>query len=102
MKTKSRAEFLLHPQPLSRSGWRATIIAVVILVAAIFKISIAYENEGDLNVNGGLVPPSKPRLLPEDTKMLRAGLIAAEQTYSTDSTGSGKETAKSVLRAKKK
>ena len=60
--TKSREEWLLHPQPrpLSRSGWRATIIAVVILVAAILAISIAYENEGDLNVNGGLVPPSKP------------------------------------------
>ena len=60
--SKSRSEWLLHPQPrpLSRSGWRAAIIAVVIIVAAILTISIAYENEGDLNVTGGLEPPSSP------------------------------------------
>lgn len=60
--TKSRAEYLLHPQPrpLSRSGWRKTIIAIVILVAAILAISIAYENEGDLNTTGGLAVPSAP------------------------------------------
>lgn len=60
--SKSRSEWLLHPQPrpLSRSGWRATIIALVVLLAAILTISIAYENEGDLNVSGGLVPPSTP------------------------------------------
>ena len=60
--TKSRAEYLLHPQPrpLSRKGWRSTIIALVVLVAAILAVSIAYENEGDLNVSGGLVPPSSP------------------------------------------
>lgn len=59
---KSRAEYLLHPQPrpLSRSGWRVTIIALVVLVAAILTISIAYENEGDLNVTGGLEVPANP------------------------------------------
>jgi len=59
---KSRAEYLLHPEPrsLSRSGWRGTIIAVVILVAAILAISIAYENEGDLNTTGGLDVPAAP------------------------------------------
>ncbi len=60
--TKSREEWLLHPQPrpLSRSGWRATIIAVIIIVAAILAISIAYENEGDLNTTGGLERPASP------------------------------------------
>jgi hypothetical protein len=60
--TKSREEWLLHPQPrpLSRSGWRATIIALVVLVAAILAVSIAYENEGDLNMTGGLEVPADP------------------------------------------
>jgi hypothetical protein len=60
--SKSRAEYLLHPQPrpLSRRGWRSTIIALVVLVAAILAVSIAYENEGDLNTTGGLEVPADP------------------------------------------
>lgn len=58
--TKSREEWLLHPQPrpLSRAGWRTAIITAVVLIAAILTISIAYENEGDLSVTGGLVEPN--------------------------------------------
>lgn len=63
--SKSRSEWLLHPQPrpLSRSGWRAAIIAIVVVLAAIVTISIAYENEGDLNVTGGLQPPNNPGIV---------------------------------------
>jgi len=62
---KSRAEYLLHPEPrkLSRAGWRTTIITVVVLFAAILAISIAYENEGDLSVTGGLEEPNGPGIV---------------------------------------
>lgn len=97
---KSREEWLLHPQPrpLSRSGWRATIIAAVVLVAAILTVSIAYENEGDLNVTGGLIPPSKPGItvtiqplsLEAATNTLTARLVF--NTFGSDYVNSDAET----------